>query len=115
MQAYLYDLAISFAGEQRHLALSISSRLDASGYSIFYDGFEAAQLWGSELPVKLGEIYEKQARFCLILASHEYVNKMWTNVERRFAISRAISVNTDYVLPIKIDDSTLPGLPPTIG
>jgi hypothetical protein len=115
MPAYLYDLAASFAGEQRALALSLASRLDASGYSIFYDGFEAAQLWGTELPVKLGEIYGKQARFCLILVSHEYVNKMWTNVERRFAISRTISERIDYILPIKIDNSELPGLPPTIG
>lgn len=115
MSDYLYDLAVSFAGEQRDFALSISSRLDASGYAIFYDDFEAAQLWGSDLSEKLGEIYEKQARYCLILVSHDYVNKKWTKLERRFAISRALEQRGEYILPIRMDDSALPGLSSVIS
>ncbi|HLK60268.1 MAG TPA: TIR domain-containing protein [Chthonomonadaceae bacterium] len=115
LSIYKYDLAISFAGEQRSIAESLASRLDASGYSIFYDQFETAQLWGTELPVKLGDIYEKQARYCLVVVSEEYVQKMWTNLERSFAISRAIKQRDDYILPLRIDGVELPGIPPTIS
>jgi hypothetical protein len=38
---FKYDLAVSFAGEQRDIAESIASRLDASGYSVFYDEYRS--------------------------------------------------------------------------
>jgi hypothetical protein len=112
---YSYDLALSFAGEQRPIAKSLADRLEASGYRIFFDEYERAQLWGLELPVTLGEIYGKAARFCLIIVSSAYVQKKWTNHERRFAISRALQERLDYILPVKVDDSELPGIPDTIS
>ncbi len=108
-----YDLALSFAGEQRGIAERLATRLDAAGYAVFYDEFETARLWGSELPVSLGEVYSSAARFCLIISSSEYVEKMWTNVERRFAISRALEERSEYILPVRVDDSALPGLAST--
>ena len=41
--SYEYDLAISFAGEQRGLADTLARRLDAAGYAIFYDEFKQAE------------------------------------------------------------------------
>lgn len=110
-----FDLAISFAGEDRSIALEIANVLSASGYNIFYDDFFKADLWGSELPVKLGEIYSNQARYCLMIISKYYIEKMWTNHERKFAIQNMVNGNADYILPLKIDNSTVPGFPSTIG
>jgi hypothetical protein len=110
-----YDLAISFAGEQRSLADSFANRLDAAGYSIFYDMFHSADLWGRDLTLKLSDIYAKEARYCLILLSYEYVDKAWTNFERQNAISRFIREKEAYILCLKIDDVQLPGLPDVIG
>lgn len=115
MSNYQYDVAISFAGEDRSIAEGIAQRLDAAGYSVFYDDFEAEKLWGSDLPVKLGKIYGEQARFCVMLVSRHYVSKMWTNHERQYAISRLMKERDEYVLPVRIDDTEVPGLPPTIG
>ena len=84
---YKYDLAISFAGEQRNLAEIFARRLDASGYSIFYDEFQQAELWGRDLSVALGNVYSREARYCLIILSTDYVAKPWTNHERQNAIS----------------------------
>ena len=108
---YKYDLAISFASEQRALAAHFATKLDASGYSIFYDEFHQAELWGQDLSVILGKIYSEEARYCLILLSKEYLEKPWTNHERRFAISQFIKDRSDYVLCLKIDDVDLPGFP----
>lgn len=44
-----FDVAISFAGEQRTAARSLALKLEDAGYSVFFDEFESAQLWGEEL------------------------------------------------------------------
>jgi len=110
--AYNFDLAISFAGEQRSVADEFARRLDASGYSIFYDEFQQAELWGRDLSIALGNVYSSEARYCLIILSHEYVNKPWTNLERQSAISQFVQRRGDYILCLKVDeDVTLPGYP----
>ena len=41
---------------------------------------------------------------------------MWTNAERQSAIARSIeTVGSDYILPIRVDDTDLDGIPSTIG
>jgi hypothetical protein len=48
--------------------------------------------------------------------SREYVDRQWTNHERQHAQARAIKERgREYILPIKLDESELPGMPPTIG
>ena len=113
--AYKYDLAISFAGEQRGLADTFARRLDASGYSIFYDEFQQAELWGRDLSVALSNVYAREARYCLIVLSKDYVAKPWTNHERQSAISQFIQRRSDYILCLKIEDIDLPGFPSIIG
>jgi hypothetical protein len=110
-----YDLAISFAGEQRELADSIARRLDAAGYSVFYDRFALAELWAADLPVELSSIYADEARFCLVIVSREYIQKAWTNLERQNAISRFMRDRKGYLLCLKTDSHELPGLPTTVG
>jgi hypothetical protein len=115
MTDFPYDVAISFAGEDRSIADLFARRLELAGYSVFYDNFEAVYLWGSDLSVKLGEVYGELARYCLMLVSHHYVEKQWAIHERRFAIGRLIEKGEGYILPVKLDGTAVPGLPPTIG
>jgi len=110
-----YDLAVSYAGEDRPVADQISKRLKKMGYEIFYDGFERSRLIGEELTSVLGDIYGRRSRYCVILISKHYVIKPWTNHERQFALSRALKERRAYILPVRLDDSELPGLSPTIG
>lgn len=44
-----YDVAISFAGEQRREAEAIAKCLTDSGVKVFYDKYEQANLWGKDL------------------------------------------------------------------
>ena len=111
---FKYDLAISFAGEQRELAKAFARRLDAAGYSIFYDDYYQADFWGQELPVALKRAYSYDARYCLILLSREYIQKPWTDFERQNAIYRFIKQRSGYVLCLKIDEIELPGFPDSI-
>ncbi len=77
-----YDVALSYAGEDRVHARELATRIQTAGYSIFYDEFE--ELWGEDLSVKLHEVYGKQSRFCVILVSKHYLKKPWTNMEQIF-------------------------------
>ena len=110
-----YDLAVSFEGEQRELARSLSSRLDASGYSIFFDEFHRAALWGSDLTISLGSIYAEEARWCLVIVSKDYLRKPWTNLERQSALYRFMQDRAGYLLCLAVDDSKMPGLPSVIA
>jgi hypothetical protein len=110
-----YDLAISFAGEQRSLARSLAERLDGAGYSIFFDEFHQAELWGKDLTVALRDVYSREARWCLVLVSKDYVQKAWTNLERQNALSRFMQERSGYLLCLRLDGTELPGLPSVIG
>jgi hypothetical protein len=116
MQLFEYEVAISFAGEQRDAAEAIAKLLKAARVSVFYDKDEKANLWGKDLYVHLSEIYQHKAQYCILLASQEYAKKVWTNHERRSAQARAVSEkDKDYLLPVRMDDTEIPGLAPTIG
>jgi uncharacterized protein (DUF2164 family) len=113
--AIKYDVAISYAGENREPVRDLAERLKKAGYKVFYDEFEKAELWGEDLSAKLEIVYKSAARFCVIFVSNHYNEKPWTNFERQAAISRAFTERRPYVLPIRLDDTDLPGLPDTLG
>jgi hypothetical protein len=111
-----FDIAISFAGPQRSIAESIATHVKNSGFSVFYDAFFPEQLWGKDLPVFFDEVFRTKSRYCLIVISRDYVERDWTNRERQSAVERAIKERgREYILPLKVDDAELPGVPGTIG
>tara|TARA_R110000868_G_scaffold411317_2_gene703076 strand:+ start:5 stop:817 length:813 start_codon:yes stop_codon:yes gene_type:complete len=110
-----YDIAISFAGENRAVAEEIAKKLTSSGIKVFYDSYEKATLWGKDLYEHLNDVYKNKATFCLMIISNDYKEKQWTNHERKAAQARAFSQNKEYILPLKLDDTEIPGLNETIG
>ncbi len=111
-----FAVAFSFAGPQRPLAECLANMVRDAGFSVFYDAFYAAELWGKDLYVFFDEIYRKRARFCVMFVSQEYIDRIWTNKERQSAQERALAEKGgEYILPIKVEDVAVPGLPPTVG
>jgi hypothetical protein len=109
------DVAISFAGEQRTEAEAIAACLTARHAKVFYDRYEQADLWGKDLYEHLAGVYQNGARYCLMLVSAAYAEKAWTTHERRSAQARALSQKTEYILPVRFDDTEIPGLLPTVS
>jgi len=111
-----FDVAISFAGSEREHAEELAQILEKEGFSVFYDGFYSEHLWGKNLMDTFDEIFRKRARHCVIFVSEEYKERMWTNHERQSAQARALKEGgEEYILPIKVDDVELDGMPSTIG
>ena len=110
---YKYDLALSFAGEDREVARIISHVAQANGLHVFFDEYHLWETWGKDLSDYLGSIYGGGARYCMILISEDYCRKPYTILERRIALGHALESKEEYILPVVLDDSWPPGLPRT--
>ncbi len=115
MQQYPYDVALSFAGEDRIYAEALADALVRHGIEVFYDKYEKNTLWGKDLYTYLSDLYQHKARFCVMFLSQHYAAKLWTNHERQAAQARAFREHEEYILPIRLDNTQIPGLLPTIG
>ena len=110
-----YDVALSFAGEDRPIAEKLAQLLSAKRVRVFYDKYEQANLWGKDLYQHLQVVYRDKARFCVVFLSGAYARKLWTKHELRQAQARAFEENTEYILPLKLDDTEIPGINQTVG
>jgi hypothetical protein len=115
VRLFEYDVALSFAGEDRSYAESVAEALRARGIRVFYDRYEQAGLWGKDLYVHLDDVYRKKARYCLMFLSKSYAAKVWTSHERRAAQARALNESEEYILPVRLDGTEIEGLQPTIS
>ena len=115
---YKYDIALSFAGEQRAYVEELALYLKKNNISVFYDYFEQVNLWGKDLTEKLEQIDATEARYCVIFISEEYAKKGWTCHERAAAAQRMLECRTksiDYILPVKFDETKIPAIFNTVG
>lgn len=106
---------MSFAGEDRDLVSEVVDGLKASGAKLFYDEDQLTETWGEELPEFFDKVYRLRSRYTIIFVSRHYATKMWPRHERRSALARALEQPTPYVLPVRLDDTELDGLRPTVG
>lgn len=114
-QQFDFDVALSFAGDSRNYVESVVRGLDPKSVKVFYDDDHKAEMWGEDLVEYLTNVYQHRARYVVIFVSSSYAERMWTNVERQSALARAITQRGAYILPIRLDDTTLSGLLPTVA
>lgn len=107
---FSYDVALSFAGEQREYARQVANSLVSSGLRVFFDEFFEAEIWGKDLGDFLDEVYRKKSRYIIIFVSKEYRDKKWTDHERKSALAAALESENEKVLPIQIDGAELNGI-----
>ncbi len=112
---FQYDVCLSFAGEDREYVEAVASGLHKQGIRVFYDRYARVELWGKDLYEHLDFVYGKAARYCVLFASEAYARKVWTSHERKSAQDRAINENNEYILPVRFDDTEIPGLRGTVG
>lgn len=106
-----YDVAISYARNDREIAEGLASRLAARGLRVFYDKDRAEMLWGERLGDVLTELYGRAAIVVVVLVSCHYGSSRWTMLERNAARSRLGAHDTaGTVLPLCLDDTEPVGL-----
>ena len=113
---HTYDVALSFAGEDRVYVEEVARLLQADDISTFYDRFEQDALWGKDLYVHLDNVYRRASRFCVMFISAAYAAKLWTGHERRSIQAKDfISNAAGDILPARFDDTEVPGLRPQMA
>jgi hypothetical protein len=110
-----FQIALSFAGEDRKYVDDVANILKSKGVSVFYDLFEEANLWGKNLYDYLTDVYQNKALYTIIFISKHYSEKLWTNHERQSILSKAFQENKEYMLPARFDDTIIKGILPTIS
>ena len=106
---YEFDIALSYAGEDREYVERVADELRKRGVQVFYDKFNVGEMWGKSLPVHLDWVFRIIARYCIIFFSKSYVNKAWTMHELQSALERQVD-GGGYILPVVIDKVDVPGL-----
>lgn len=113
-EADRYQVGLSFAGEDRAYVEQVADALINKGISVFYDKYEQANLWGKDLYQHLNNIYKNKCEYTIIFISQHYALKLWTKHELKAAQARAFHENREYILPVRFDDTEIPGVNETI-
>jgi hypothetical protein len=108
------SLSLSFAGEERAYVYEVARHLKAANVRVFYDHYERARLWGRDLAEDLQQLYFDESEYVVMFISRHYVAKIWPGHEKRAALAAALTANREYILPVRFDDTPLPGLNPTV-
>lgn len=109
-----YEVALSFAGEQRDYVEKVSNELAQLNVKHFYDYKEQVKLWGKNLTQYLDSIYYEKSLYFVPFISEEYVKKVWTKWEVSSALDRNMNESRpdfqQYILPVRFDDTRVPGI-----
>jgi hypothetical protein len=110
-----YDVALSFAREDRAVAGELGALLRARDLRVYSEEVEDVELGGSDFVTHLAELYRTKARYCVILLSRHYPLKSWTMAERSAAQQHALRDANEYIFPVQLDDREVPGAAQTTG
>jgi hypothetical protein len=110
-----YEVVLSYASENRLYVEAVAAFLTTHGVKIFYDKYEEVTLWGKDLSEHLDIVFRGSARYCIMFISEAYATKVWTTHERKSALAKALEEITEYILPARFDNTSIPGLRSTVG
>lgn len=105
-----WDVAVSFAGEDRGIVEEFRQLMNAAGYTVFYDFDEQHKLWGENLRRKLVDVYTHDAQYMVVFLSKHYPEKDWTSFELEIAREARTKRTETYLLPIIVDDVAVVGI-----
>lgn len=102
-----FDVALSFAAEDRQVASNIAEALKKRGLRVFFDEFAESGLWGKDLYEHLRMIYE-ESRVCVIVLSEHYERSNWAQLELRNLSAHSAARDSFSLLPVRIGDTPVP-------
>lgn len=106
-----YDVALSFGKEDRSVAEELKDHFATRHLDVFLSEYEAGATkpWGTDLVEYLVNLYARKARYCVLLLSRHHPLRSWTEAERISVTELALRDADEYILPLQVDDSEVPG------
>ena len=112
-----FDIAVSFADEQRRYVEQTVDAAKSIGLKVFYDKDATFDWWGLNFIVEQRKIYAGSTLFVVPFISKEYLVRPYPMDAFAAAMVKAVRLRHPYVLPIVVGDVNIPAevLPPHIG
>lgn len=107
-----WDVAISFAGENRDLARHITTQLEFLDVAVFFDELYEDNYLGRAWSAEFKRVFAEQCDLvvCILDANHQ--RKIWPTFERDCFTPR---VAAGEVIPIMLDDTVFVGIPSDVS
>ena len=106
--SWLYDVALSFTNQDKSYANALARELSKRKLRVFHAPFQQDRLWGEDLHSYLAELYQDKARYIVVFLSKDYSQSKWAKHELKAVHMRALRESEGFILPIRLDDSSLP-------
>ena len=101
-----FDVALSFAGEQRDFVSSVANKLSLKGLKVFYDKHDQHKALGCEPYNYFGQIYSREAYLVVLFVSKEYMRKDIPMHEAKSAMEN----NNNNIIVFRFDDVSFENL-----
>lgn len=101
---------LSQYSKQRDYVSAVNEALKTRAVDTFYDKDHAVELWGKNHTEELPRIYAQDTHLVLMFISEHYVGARWPRHERRAILTEMTQREGAYLLPVRFDDSPVPGL-----
>jgi len=107
-----FKVALTFPGERRSYVEEIANLLveKFGKESVFYDKNFEAELARPDLDIYLQNIYHDNSELLVVFLCAEYGKKEWCGIEWRAVRDLIKSRRTPAIMPIRFDDTHIPGL-----
>lgn len=98
-----YDVALTFAGEDRTYVEKLKECLERLDYSVFYDFDQQHYILGQDVEEYLSPIYSEKCRYVVAVVGEKYGSKQWTrfeyqNYRDRIGVGEVLIVRSKKVL-----------------
>jgi hypothetical protein len=116
VRSFEYDIAFSFAEENRDFVGRVVELLQSRSVKVYYDDHERINNWGEDLRTHIHNVYLNRARFCMMFISEQYKQKYWTQFEHERMKARSFFAKNKkpYILPFRLDDTEINGITDTL-
>lgn len=107
MNEETFDLAFSFAGEDREYVRLVKEACEKLGLSVYYDKDRKIDQWGKSFIGEQRKVYGgyKTKHFVPFISEHYFAKPIPTD-EFRSALMQSVK-RSQYILPVKLDNSTV--------
>ena len=103
-----FEIAISFAGENRQLAKYIAEQLESIDISVFLDEHYEANYLGKAWSKEFERIFVHDSKYVFCILDIHHQNKIWPTFERECFKKR---VSEGEVIPLFLDETVFVGIP----
>lgn len=102
-----YDLAFSFAGEDRSYVEAVKEECEKIGIKVYYDEDRKIDQWGLSFIQEQRDVYAGyKTKYFVPFISEHYFKKAIPTDEFKSALTKSIEED-GYILPIKVDESDI--------